>query len=552
MERVRQRFSQALLKIVATGTSTMPRLNRAAKHIGLTMCAVLVVTECLETAQAAPVPLERFLDSTWKVLTAGDEFGTAFLIRNDGYFITAAHVAIKSTSANGVVYHNLRLQAESGPLTIPIAATVEKNWCQELDTTLKVCRKGADAVLLKTQAVPAHYLPFDIGFSATTPTIFQAVFAGYAARQVGASLYESDYFQVKDLKNHLEYQAYFAPGSTVYYQTVTESFPGNSGGPIATKVAERGFEVVGIMSWRKPGFADVDRAGPSFGTTIDVMRNIWAAVPRTPETRQLANQIQTGEIDGPQLSASLNKMSNTGVVSLLSELRERESQQGQGFAVTGPQWTALYDAATVRELDQEKLYIEPKIDVSQNISWLRDSAKSRRRLGEQAALTGDDAAARKYFIEAVSTNERFLVAARESQREWFGPNVFNDVISEMGTLHTSLGDRQRVADWAALGVQTGSPNATETLAKQAFAKKDFKTSADLYALAYQQARKSGRTTPGYIIDGYEKSVIAAPEMSFPKNIESAPAQDPQSLELDKLGPGWKQLAREYGPSFATE
>lgn len=502
--------------------------------------------------RADSVPLEKLVQSTWQVNLSGGKFGSAFLISNEGYFVTAAHVVARSNGPKGpVFYESIKLGPGADPAAKTVDAVLVKSWCKEFDAIRQICRQGSDAVLLKTSAIDSKYRPFDIGFAASTPGAFRAVFTGYSSRVVGAAPSAEVIFNIVNVASHDEYKEYFTTGSTIFYQTVGESFPGNSGGPIAVDTT-RGFEVVGIMTWRKPGFADTDSAGPSYGATIDVMRNIWSAVPRSPATQSLMAAVEAGSIAVPTFVDRLARGSNTEVVSLIAQMRAREQQPGFQTPVAPAYWSALYDAATVRELDWDKDFLEEHVNVSRNVSWLRDAAKSKRRIGDYYYRSNDRERASTSYKEAIERNKLFLKTAREKPAAWYGPMVFGDAVGEISALHFRLGQPQAAIEWATLGAQSGAVNLTGQLANRAYSFRDFRASANLFALAYQQAEITGRDAPKYVVEGYEQSIGALPPLvQFPKSIDQVAPRDAskQVAELKWIGSNWKNLAEEYAPDF---
>jgi trypsin-like peptidase len=525
-------------------------LSRAVTSRRVMSLGSIVVMALVGRAHPAPVPLEELVNSTWRVEAPGGVFGSGFLIDNQGYFVTAAHVLASSNGPDGRPAYpaNITVKPGEDPNAAAVPATIRAAWCDEIDLTYRTCRKGADAVLLKTAAIDSKYKPFDLGFAATTPPIFRAVFTGYTNHQVGAAPSGEVIFKSVNLANSNDFNGAFAAGSTSFYQTAEESYEGNSGGPIAVNKAGS-YEVVGIMSWRVHGIDRSVAAGPSFGVTIDTLRTVWAAVPRSDATRRLAASIETAAIPVATLANTLETSSNREIVSLIGELRSGERS---GREIEPGYWVALYDQATRRELDWEKDYLEQHTSIASNISWLRESAKSKHRIGEYYRATEDNEKANAAFISALDLNKAFLKAAREKNFPWYGPAVFADTVGEITQLHAQLGDRQSVINWATLGSQSGAANSTGRLAERAYAMGDFESSANLYALAFQQAESAKKPAPKYVIQGYAKSVDLLPQVTpLPKEISQAPVRDASSQlsELNWIGPGWQDLAKEYAPGF---
>lgn len=432
-------------------------------------------------------------------------------------------------------------------------------WCDEVNFEENVCASGSDAALLEVARVPEGFTPFEIGFAAATPENFYGHVTGYASRAVGPVPTANLLFTTVDVSSNAEYRHLFKKNSTLFYQTGGESFPGYSGGPI-TFLSNKRYEVVGVLSWRPPGFDDRDAAGPSFGITIGALRTIWSSLPRSGRIDELAKRVAGRQLSSDSLAATLSRWPNGEVVSFVDALRSIDRGGGQPRPIGASYWAVVYDEATVRDLDEEKLYLESHVRVESIPAWLRDAAKSRRRLAEsllihQAVSQEDRNVAKQYLAEAVVLNKKFLRAAKESRASWYGRGVFGDVVGELNVIYNRLGETGTATIWNAAGASLGDAEATVRLANTTYNRREFSTAAELYAMASDQRRQAGLHIPTYVRSGYSDSVEAlvlagsADAKRFPRRMEeiSAEVTNATLSSIAWLGDRWQGIVDEFAP-----
>ena len=513
----------------------------------------------VSTTIAQEVGLQKLVNSTWQVHLPDGRFGTAFIIDSSGYFVTAAHVVAKSDNSGVVEYYgDVELGAGAEPHTLKRNARFVSSLCDEIDFGLKLCRRGYDAALLKSGPLPEEYEPFELVFIASAETVFEGHFTGYSNRAVGPAPSSPVIFNLVDVSAHPEYKSYFEQDSSMYYQTLGGSFPGNSGGPITIRT-DRGPEVVGLVAWRKPGFDPNDSAGPSFGSPVHALHKLLESVSTSEPISRLADDVAKRRINVDSLSLQLSGMRNIEVVKLIDEL-QNFSQDGNDVNIENAYWYKLYDEATLRELDFEKQLLEERVNFERNVSWLRESAKSKARIGRHFASLGNTDEAMSWYEQSIDLNKSFLVKARISEAQWFGGQVFASVSDEMVTTLTTLGDTSAALDWAVAGSRAGASNATVRLANISFHRRDFENSARLYALAFAQATVSRDDVPLYIEAGYNDSLDGiilyggGRTNDYPSSVNEASAKVSIDVipDIDWINTNWQSILETYAPKSIEE
>lgn len=441
--------------------------------------------------------------AVWRVTDPASTalLGTAFMVDDRGFLLTAAHVVVNRQRVSVVTPDGDRHDAD-----------VVFSWCSKVEDTL--CTKGTDAALLKTgasypgQAKREDFWTLDLDFLARLPRTTQSArawgFPGLETRPEAQSV-QTDFT--------LEGPTANAPAR---WRTSGNIQRGMSGGPVVpTTGAAMVFAILSSRFETTPqGPATSALAEPTFAFG----RQLADRVPVSPEVEGLIQRLSKGEIGQTGLQKQLTKL---GVIDLIHLIRGAPRDGNRRLRIATALLQVLREVVRRAGLDEELRELGTTLQSRGNLQGFRDEGKALLWASMRVNAFGgsEDTQLAK---EAAESYVHFLERAVVVRPDWVQRKVITETAADLGKAYVQAGQSDKAAEWFAVSYLSGpKPSATQYLAEHLSRRGDYQGGLALYCQAYA---KGGRRSKA-VRTGFSDLLRRAMSAGFVSDIEVGGASD---------------------------
>lgn len=420
------------------------------------------------------------------IVKADNEWGTAFVVDDRGYLITASHVVKRSDGQ----YRSSIKVALPGDAEYTADVVGQSDLCKVV-TDEKLCRHGHDLVLLKANGFPVGQYPaLDLDLTGRVPQSFKGSAYGYSDKSVGLAPSGMGSFQLQSAR--IKYPDRFEKGSDKFFEASLGVHPGYSGGPIMVPQDEGG-KVVAVTSWISTFIAEMPSI-VTYGTPSDRAYAIIGLIKSGSTVNQLSRWIRGGLIRENILrGVHLPRLRTIELIHLVRDLFGQDPATHPASGYT----RAIWEECLARNLGREVLALTELIPPG-DYAVLREGARASLELATAAMRLGDTNEGIRLASEASKRYTYFLVNGSSAKPDWLGKKVVAAAAFDASRAAVIAGDPDSSLGWMAVAYKaTGDPGATLSLADALYRRNDYEGSAILFADVFRKGIERHHANKGF-------------------------------------------------------